>query len=453
MKKSEILGPKLPESVTEGTILNWHKKVGDYVNQGDILLELETDKVVLELPAINSGTLIEIISPNGSSIISNQLVGYIDTEASNNVDQNINTANTNITNTNLNNDIDKTVNNASNNNSTNNSPNDNQVGINLSNNNQNTSDNRQNNQSVTGKIAMPSANRLLEKNHLTVDDIEAGSGRGGRVLKDDVINALNKPSIPKDMMQDSTKNITQETAKNDTQGTRISKHTPMTNLRKMIAKRLLESQQNNAILTTFNEIDMKNVMDLRAKYKEKFDKDHGVKLNFMSFFIKASIYAMQQFPVINAAIDGDEIVYHEYFDIGIAVGSNRGLVVPIIRNAEQLSIAELEMQVADYGKRAKDGKLKIEELTGGTFSITNGGIFGSMLSTPIINPPQSAILGLHAIKNRPVCIEGTDQIVVRPIMYVALSYDHRLIDGKEAVSALVAIKNAIEDPMRLLLNC
>ena len=254
----------------------------------------------------------------------------------------------------------------------------------------------------------------------------SGSGRGGRVLKEDVLGAMSG------------------------KGSRIEESVPMSRLRKRVAERLLESQQTNAILTTFNEVNMQPVMDLRAKYKDQFEKKHGVKLGFMSFFVKAAVAALKEYPVVNASVDGEDIVYHGYFDIGIAVGTPRGLVVPILRNAENMSLADIEKQIADFGKRAKDGKLALEELTGGTFSVTNGGTFGSMMSTPIINPPQSAILGMHATKERAVVENG--QVVVRPMMYLALSYDHRIIDGREAVLTLVAIKNALEDPARLLLD-
>ncbi|MDQ5947649.1 MAG: hypothetical protein QG651_143, partial [Pseudomonadota bacterium] len=276
-----------------------------------------------------------------------------------------------------------------------------------------------------GVKAMPAAAKVAADNGVDLSNV-AGSGRGGRVLKEDVLNSMAG------------------------KGSRIEERVPMSRLRKRVAERLLESQQTNAILTTFNEVNMKPVMDLRAKYKDQFEKKHGVKLGFMSLFVKAALSALKQYPVLNASVDGDDIVYHGYFDIGIAVGSPRGLVVPILRNAENMSIADIEKQIADFGKRAKDGKLALEELIGGTFSVTNGGTFGSMMSTPIINPPQSAILGMHATKDRAVVENG--QVVVRPMMYLALSYDHRIIDGREAVLALVAIKDALEDPARLLLD-
>ncbi|MGW9670883.1 2-oxoglutarate dehydrogenase complex dihydrolipoyllysine-residue succinyltransferase, partial [Burkholderia pseudomallei] len=303
--------------------------------------------------------------------------------------------------------------------------------------------------------ASPAASKLMAEKGIGAGDV-AGSGRDGRITKGDVLSAGSapaaapaaapakaaaKPALPEVKVPASA-----TTWLND----RPEQRVPMSRLRARIAERLLESQQTNAILTTFNEVNMQPVMDLRAKYKDKFEKEHGVKLGFMSFFVKAAVHALKKFPLVNASIDGNDIVYHGYFDIGIAVGSPRGLVVPILRNADQLSLAEIEKKIAEFGQKAKDGKLSIEEMTGGTFSISNGGVFGSMLSTPIINPPQSAILGVHATKERPVVENG--QIVIRPINYLALSYDHRIIDGREAVLSLVAMKDALEDPARLLLD-
>lgn len=299
--------------------------------------------------------------------------------------------------------------------------------------------------------AMRAASKLMAEKGIGAGDV-AGSGRDGRITKGDVLSAGSapkaapakaaaKPALPEVKVPASA-----TTWLND----RPEQRVPMSRLRARIAERLLESQQTNAILTTFNEVNMQPVMDLRAKYKDKFEKEHGVKLGFMSFFVKAAVHALKKFPLVNASIDGNDIVYHGYFDIGIAVGSPRGLVVPILRNADQLSLAEIEKKIAEFGQKAKDGKLSIEEMTGGTFSISNGGVFGSMLSTPIINPPQSAILGVHATKERPVVENG--QIVIRPINYLALSYDHRIIDGREAVLSLVAMKDALEDPARLLLD-
>ncbi len=381
--KIEIRVPQLPESVSEAVLLNWHKQAGQFVKREECLIDLETDKVVLELPAPEDGALVEIVGKPGDVVVSGQLIAYLDTDVKPEASAEPVAA------------PDATgatapVAAASN-----------------------------------GVKAMPAAAKVAADNGVDLANV-AGSGRGGRVLKEDVLSSMAG------------------------KGSRIDERVPMSRLRKRVAERLLESQQTNAILTTFNEVNMKPIMDLRAKYKDQFEKKHGVKLGFMSLFVKAALSALKQYPVLNASVDGDDIVYHGYFDIGIAVGSPRGLVVPILRNAENMSIADIEKQIADFGKRAKDGKLALEELTGGTFSITNGGTFGSMMSTPIINPPQSAILGMHATKERAVVENG--QIVIRPMMYLALSYDHRIIDGREAVLSLVAIKDALEDPARLLLD-
>ncbi|MCX8514063.1 MAG: hypothetical protein RL017_31 [Pseudomonadota bacterium] len=376
--KIEIKVPQLPESVSEATLLNWHKKKGDFVKREENLIDLETDKVVMELPAPEDGVLVEVIGKAGDVVKSGQLIAYIDTS----VKQSQTSTETKVEKVN-------TV----------------QV-------------------EAATNIVMPAAAKIAAENNINTQTI-AGSGRGGRVLKEDVLglNGVNS---------------------------RTEERVPMSRLRKRIAERLLESQQTNAILTTFNEVNLKAVMELRTKYKDAFEKKHGVKLGFMSFFVKAIINALKQYPVINASIDGEDVVYHGYFDIGVAVGSPRGLVVPIIRNAEKLSLAEIELKIADFGKRAQNGSLDLEELSGGTFTVTNGGTFGSMMSTPIINPPQSAILGMHAIKERPIAENG--QVVIRPMMYLALSYDHRLIDGKEAVLTLVAIKDALEHPGSFLLD-
>lgn len=380
--KIEIRVPQLPESVSEAVLLNWHKQAGQFVKREECLIDLETDKVVLELPAPEDGALVEIVGKPGDVVISGQLIAYLDTEVK---PEAVATAPAQAA-------VAAVA-----------------APVAASN----------------GVKAMPAAAKVAADNGVDLSNV-AGSGRGGRVLKEDVLNSMAG------------------------KGSRIEERVPMSRLRKRVAERLLESQQTNAILTTFNEVNMKPVMDLRAKYKDQFEKKHGVKLGFMSLFVKAALSALKQYPVLNASVDGDDIVYHGYFDIGIAVGSPRGLVVPILRNAENMSIADIEKQIADFGKRAKDGKLALEELTGGTFSVTNGGTFGSMMSTPIINPPQSAILGMHATKDRAVVENG--QVVVRPMMYLALSYDHRIIDGREAVLALVAIKDALEDPARLLLD-
>ena len=383
--KIEIRVPQLPESVSEAVLLNWHKQAGQFVKREECLIDLETDKVVLELPAPEDGALVEIVGKPGDVVISGQLIAYLDTEVKPEAVAPVAVAPAQAA-------VAAAV-----------------APVAASN----------------GVKAMPAAAKVAADNGVDLSNV-AGSGRGGRVLKEDVLNSMAG------------------------KGSRIEERVPMSRLRKRVAERLLESQQTNAILTTFNEVNMKPVMDLRAKYKDQFEKKHGVKLGFMSLFVKAALSALKQYPVLNASVDGDDIVYHGYFDIGIAVGSPRGLVVPILRNAENMSIADIEKQIADFGKRAKDGKLALEELIGGTFSVTNGGTFGSMMSTPIINPPQSAILGMHATKDRAVVENG--QVVVRPMMYLALSYDHRIIDGREAVLALVAIKDALEDPARLLLD-
>ena len=391
----EVKVPVFAESITEGTLLSWHKKVGDAVTRDETLVDIETDKVVLEVPAPQSGVLVEIVVQDGETVTSEQFLAKIDTEAAATAAapaaqpapaaapaaEAAPSANT-------------------------------QAGV-----------------------ALPAAAKLAAETGVDVASIQ-GSGRDGRVLKEDVKNAAAK--------------VQAASAAPAPTGSRPEQRVPMSRLRTRVAERLLASQQENAILTTFNEVNMKPVMDLRAKYKEKFEKEHGVKLGFMSFFVKAAVAALKKFPVVNASVDGKDIVYHGYFDIGIAIGSPRGLVVPILRDADQMSIAEIERAIVDYAVKAKDGKIAIEDLTGGTFSITNGGTFGSMMSTPIINPPQSAILGMHATKERAVVENG--QVVVRPMMYLALSYDHRIIDGREAVLTLVTIKELLEDPARLLLD-
>ena len=392
----EVKVPVFAESITEGTLLSWHKKVGDAVTRDETLVDIETDKVVLEVPAPQSGVLVEIVVQDGETVTSEQFLAKIDTEAAAATAapaaqpapaaapaaEAAPSANT-------------------------------QAGV-----------------------ALPAAAKLAAETGVDVASIQ-GSGRDGRVLKEDVKNAAAKVQAASSAAPAPT-------------GPRPEQRVPMSRLRTRVAERLLASQQENAILTTFNEVNMKPVMDLRAKYKEKFEKEHGVKLGFMSFFVKAAVAALKKFPVVNASVDGKDIVYHGYFDIGIAIGSPRGLVVPILRDADQMSIAEIERAIVDYAVKAKDGKIAIEDLTGGTFSITNGGTFGSMMSTPIINPPQSAILGMHATKERAVVENG--QVVVRPMMYLALSYDHRIIDGREAVLTLVTIKELLEDPARLLLD-
>ena len=393
----EITVPPLPESVTEATLMSWHKKVGDYVNRDENLIDLETDKVVLELPAQQAGVIVEIIEQDGATVTAGQLLAKIDTEA-------------------------KAAAAAP---AAAEAPAAESAGHVAA-------------AGARAGVAMPAAAKLAAEKGVDVSGVQ-GSGRDGRVLKEDVA-----------AMPAATPKAAAAPAVAVPLGDRVEQRVPMSRLRQRVAERLLQSQSQNAILTTFNEVNMKPIMDLRAKYKEKFEKQYGVKLGFMSFFVKAAVAALKKFPAVNASIDGNDIVYHGYFDIGIAVGSPRGLVVPILRNVDQMSIAEIELAIVDYANKAKSGKIAIEDLTGGTFSITNGGTFGSMMSTPIINPPQSAILGMHATKERAVVENG--QVVVRPMMYLALSYDHRIIDGREAVLTLVTIKEALEDPARLILE-
>ena len=390
----EVNVPVFAESITEGTLLAWHKKIGEAVARDEILVDIETDKVVLEVPAPQAGVLVEIIVNEGDTVTSQQVLAKIDTEAAAVSAAPAQAAPA----------AEAAAPAAASN--------------------------------AQAGVAMPAAAKLAAEKGVDVGSIQ-GSGRDGRVLKEDVQNASAAPKAA-------------ASAAPIPVGARPEERVPMSRLRARVAERLLASQQENAILTTFNEVNMKPIMDLRAKYKEKFEKEHGVKLGFMSFFVKAAVAALKKFPVVNASVDGKDIVYHGYFDIGIAIGSPRGLVVPILRDADQMSIADIEQAIVDYAKKAKDGKIALEDLTGGTFSITNGGTFGSMMSTPIINPPQSAILGMHATKERAVVENG--QVVVRPMMYLALSYDHRIIDGREAVLTLVAIKDALEDPARLLLD-
>jgi len=393
----EVKVPQLSESVAEATLLQWKKKPGEAVAQDEILIEIETDKVVLEVPAPSAGVLSEIIVADGGTVVAEQVIAKIDSEGKATVAA-----------------APKAAAPAS-------APAP---------------------AAVKGAIAAPSAAKLMAENNLNATQV-SGTGRDGRVTKGDVLNAVSGGAK-------TVSSAAPLPISNLSLGERTEERVPMTRLRARIAERLLESQANNAILTTFNEVNMAPVIAMRTRYKDTFEKTHGVKLGFMSFFVKAATYALKKYPILNASVDGNDIVYHGYFDIGIAVSSPRGLVVPILRNVDQLTLAEIEKQIADYGNKARDGKLSIEELTGGTFSISNGGVFGSMLSTPIINPPQSAILGIHATKERAVVEDG--QIVIRPINYLALSYDHRIIDGREAVLGLVAMKELLEDPARLLLD-
>ena len=389
----DVKVPMLSESVSEGTLLEWKKKVGEAVARDEILIDIETDKVVLEVPSPLAGVLVEIIAQNGETVAAEQVLARIDTAATASASAEAPAA----------------------------VPAPEAAPA-----------------AAQTNAAMPAAAKLAAETGVDVNALQ-GSGRDGRVLKEDVQNAAAKPAAAPAAAPAPVP-----------AGARPEQRVPMSRLRARVAERLLASQQENAILTTFNEVNMKPIMDLRAKYKEKFEKEHGTKLGFMSFFVKAAVAALKKYPVVNASVDGSDIVYHGYFDIGIAIGSPRGLVVPILRDADQMSIADIEQAIVDYAKKAKDGKIALEDLTGGTFSITNGGTFGSMMSTPIINPPQSAILGMHATKERAVVENG--QVVVRPMMYLALSYDHRIIDGREAVLTLVAIKDALEDPARLLLD-
>ena len=409
----EVQVPQLSESVAEGTLASWKKKIGDSVARDEILIDIETDKVVLEVPAPDAGVLVEIIKADGETVASGELIARIDTEA--------------------------------------------KAGA--------AAPAPETPKAATAApapaaapaaaapagTASPAARKILDEKGVAAAAV-VGSGRGGRVTKEDAVAAQPKAAAPAGPVAApaAVAAALPTPATGVDTGPRTEQRVPMSRLRARIAERLLQSQASNAILTTFNEVNMGPIMALRKQYAEKFEKTHGVRLGFMGFFVKAACAALQKFPVINASVDGNDIVYHGYIDIGIAVGSPRGLVVPIIRNADQMTIAEIEKKIAEFGVKAKDGKLSIEELTGGTFSISNGGIFGSMMSTPIINPPQSAILGIHATKDRAMVENG--QVVVRPMNYLAMSYDHRIIDGREAVLGLVTMKEALEDPSRLLLG-
>ena len=419
----EVKVPQLSESVAEATMLQWKKKVGDAVAVDEILIDVETDKVVLEVPAPSAGVLVEILVADGGTVAAEQLIARIDTAAVAGVPvpaagvaapvASVSAAAP--------------------------APAPASAGG-----------------SMAG-VAMPAAAKLMADNHLAAGSVP-GTGKDGRVTKGDVLAVNAAAAVVKSVVvsplpiSPPVRSLPQVMASSKASdlGDRPEQRVPMSRLRARVAERLLQSQSTNAILTTFNEINMAPVMDMRKRFQEKFEKEYGVKLGFMSFFVKAAVHALKKYPVLNASVDGNDIVYHGYFDIGIAVGSPRGLVVPILRNADQMSFADIEKKIAEYGAKARDGKLGIEEMTGGTFSISNGGTFGSMLSTPIINPPQSAILGVHATKDRAVVENG--QIVVRPMNYFAMSYDHRIIDGREAVLGLVAMKEALEDPARLLFD-
>ncbi|CAH2792832.1 MAG: Dihydrolipoamide succinyltransferase component (E2) of 2-oxoglutarate dehydrogenase complex (EC [Candidatus Burkholderia crenata] len=423
----EVKVPQLSESVSEGTMLSWKKKPGEAVAIDEILIEIETDKVVLEVPAPAAGVLAQVIKHDGDVVAAEEVIAMIDTEAK---------------------AVEAPAAAAADAAEVKSAPAAQPQAAAVT-------------AAAPNTSASPAAKILAEKN--VSNDQVSGSGRDGRITKGDALAATQgapavsaavsapaaKPAAPAKAARSSLPDV-KALGADQWLKDRPEQRVPMSRLRARIAERLLESQQTNAILTTFNEVNMAPVMDLRNKYKDKFEKEHGVKLGFMSFFVKAAVHALKKYPLVNASIDGNDIVYHGYFDIGIAVGSPRGLVVPIVRNADQLSLADIEKKIAEYGVKARDGKLSIEEMTGGTFSISNGGVFGSMLSTPIINPPQSAILGVHATKERAVVENG--QIVIRPMNYLALSYDHRIIDGREAVLSLVAMKDALEDPARLLLD-
>ena len=421
----EVKVPQLSESVAEATMLLWKKKVGDAITIDEILIEIETDKVVLEVPAPSAGVLVELLVADGGTVIAEQVIARIDTEAKAGA---VTPAAASAAAVSATASVPAPAAAASG--------------------------------SMAG-VPMPAAAKLMADNNMAAGSV-AGTGKDGRVTKGDVLGAAASvsapPTAPKNVAASAISAIAPAAllpqvaapSKAADQGDRPEQRVPMSRLRARIAERLLQSQSTNAILTTFNEVNMAPVMDMRKRMQERFEKEHGVKLGFMSFFVKAAVHALKKFPLLNASVDGNDIIYHGYFDIGIAVGSPRGLVVPILRNADQMSFAQIEKKIAEYGVKARDGKLGIEEMTGGTFSISNGGTFGSMLSTPIINPPQSAILGVHATKDRAVVENGV--VVVRPMNYFAMSYDHRIIDGREAVLGLVAMKEALEDPARLLFD-
>ena len=435
----EVKVPQLSESVAEATMLTWKKKVGDAVAVDEILIEIETDKVVLEVPAPSAGVLTELVAADGETVMAEQLIARIDTEGKAGVAAPASAASS------ASSSAAAPAHSAAATTATA------QVAA-------------PSGGSMAG-VPMPAAAKLMADAGLAQGSVP-GTGRDGRVTKGDVLAApaaAAAPSSPPPVAPKSGASNAQPAALRSTLlpqvaasvkpanlGDRPEQRVPMSRLRARIAERLLQSQSTNAILTTFNEVNMAPVMEMRKRFQEKFEKEHGVKIGFMSFFVKAAVHALKKFPVINASVDGNDVVYHGYFDIGIAVGSPRGLVVPILRNADQMSFADIEKKISEYGIKARDGKLGIEEMTGGTFSISNGGVFGSMLSTPIINPPQSAILGVHATKDRAVVENG--QIVIRPMNYLAMSYDHRIIDGREAVLGLVAMKEALEDPARLLFD-
>ncbi len=428
----EVKVPQLSESVAEATLLQWHRKPGDAVARDENLIDIETDKVVLELPAPGAGVLTQVLKDDGATVVAGEVIAIIDTEAAAGAVAAPAAAAAPAP------EVPAPGSQAA--------PAPAPSGL-------------------KGDVAMPAAAKLMTEHSLGTAEV-SGTGRDGRITKGDVLGAIESaaaraatpaptpaPAPATPMVAAPASSLPQVRPPLDAAALlegRPEQRVAMSRLRQRVAERLLQSQATNAILTTFNEVNMQPVMDLRRKYQDRFEKEHGVRLGFMSFFVKAVVHALKKFPMVNASVDGTDIVYHGYFDIGVAVGSPRGLVVPVVRNADQLTFAQIEKQIADYGRRAGEGKLGLEELTGGTFSISNGGVFGSMLSTPIINPPQSAILGVHATKERAVVENG--QIVIRPMNYLALSYDHRIIDGREAVLFLVSVKDALEDPSRLLLD-
>lgn len=405
----EILVPDLPESVADATVATWHKKLGDTVKRDEVIVEIETDKVVLEVPALSDGILAEVVQAEGETVVSKQLLGKISTAQEGDVSS-----------------------------------------ATLKATNEPTPSDRQNsaieNSHNHNADQSPAIRRLLAEHDLQADQIQ-GSGVGGRLTREDIEREIAKRQAQQVKQEAATE---QNTISTVAYSARSEKRVPMTRLRKRIAERLLKAKNSTAMLTTFNEVDMQPIMTLRKTYGEKFEKQHGVRLGFMSFYIKAVVEALKRYPEVNASIDGDDVVYHNYFDISIAVSTPRGLVTPVLRDCDKLSMAEIEKQIKALAEKGRDGKLTVEDLTGGNFTITNGGVFGSLMSTPIINPPQSAILGMHAIKERPIALNG--QVVIRPMMYLALSYDHRLIDGRESVGFLVTIKELLEDPTRLLLE-
>ncbi|CBW30025.1 2-oxoglutarate dehydrogenase complex dihydrolipoyllysine-residue succinyltransferase [Haemophilus influenzae] len=405
----EILVPDLPESVADATVATWHKKLGDTVKRDEVIVEIETDKVVLEVPALSDGVLAEVVQAEGETVVSKQLLGKISTAQEGDVSS-----------------------------------------ATLKATNEPTPSDRQNaaieNSHNHNVDQSPAIRRLLAEHDLQADQIQ-GSGVGGRLTREDIEREIAKRQAQQVKQEAATE---QNTISTVAYSARSEKRVPMTRLRKRIAERLLEAKNSTAMLTTFNEVDMQPIMTLRKTYGEKFEKQHSVRLGFMSFYIKAVVEALKRYPEVNASIDGDDVVYHNYFDISIAVSTPRGLVTPVLRDCDKLSMAEIEKQIKALAEKGRDGKLTVEDLTGGNFTITNGGVFGSLMSTPIINPPQSAILGMHAIKERPIALNG--QVVIRPMMYLALSYDHRLIDGRESVGFLVTIKELLEDPTRLLLE-